>query len=133
MSGVEVAAGTFHALAMFATAAPRACFHERTRAPAAGRSRRACKHADPGWNTAVSGRRYYSPSQGRFIGQDPIEEEGGLNLYGFCRNDSINRFDVLGMSDLTGVDETVILTPFVVTSTMVGLNAFNPDFRKRAT
>src|SRR5262249_44385185 len=27
------------------------------------------------------GHRYYSPSQGRFLGRDPIEEKGGLNLY----------------------------------------------------
>ena len=43
------------------------------------------------------GRRYYSPSQGRFLGRDPIEETGGLNLYGFCGNNSINRWDYLGM------------------------------------
>lgn len=42
------------------------------------------------------GRRYYSPSQGRFLGRDPIEESGGLNLYGFCGNDPINAWDVLG-------------------------------------
>jgi RHS repeat-associated protein len=54
------------------------------------------KLADPAPRTAISGRRYYSPSQGRFLGRDPIEEEGGLNLYGFCRNNSINRWDVLG-------------------------------------
>ncbi len=47
--------------------------------------------------TAVSGRRYYNPSQGRFLGRDPIAEKGGLNLYGFCRNNSINRWDMLGM------------------------------------
>jgi RHS repeat-associated protein len=42
------------------------------------------------------GHRYYDPHQGRFINRDPIEEEGGLNLYGFCANDAINRWDVLG-------------------------------------
>jgi len=46
----------------------------------------------------VSGRRYYSPSQGRFLGRDPIEESGGLNLYGFVGNNPINRWDLLGMS-----------------------------------
>lgn len=44
------------------------------------------------------GLRYYSPSQGRFLGRDPIAEQGGLNLYGFCRNNSINLWDVLGLS-----------------------------------
>ena len=42
------------------------------------------------------GHRFYSPSLGRFINRDPIEEQGGLNLYGFCGNDAINGYDVLG-------------------------------------
>jgi rare lipoprotein A (peptidoglycan hydrolase) len=32
------------------------------------------------------------------VGRDPKLEAGGLNLYGFCRNNSINLWDVLGMS-----------------------------------
>lgn len=42
------------------------------------------------------GTRYYSPSQGRFINRDSIEEQGGLNLYAFCSNNGVNSFDVLG-------------------------------------
>ena len=45
------------------------------------------------------GRRYYDPSNGRFVGRDPIEEDGGLNLYGFCGNNGVNRWDYLGMDD----------------------------------
>lgn len=52
----------------------------------------------PGTDTAISGRRYCSPSQGRFLGRDPIDEAGGLNLYGFCGNNGVNRWDVLGLS-----------------------------------
>jgi RHS repeat-associated protein len=44
------------------------------------------------------GFRYYDARNGRFINRDPIEERGGLNLYGFCGNDGVNRYDVLGMS-----------------------------------
>jgi RHS repeat-associated protein len=55
------------------------------------------KTADPRPNTVVSGRRYYSPGQGRFLGRDPKEEKGGLNVYGFTRNNPINLWDVLGM------------------------------------
>lgn len=43
------------------------------------------------------GQRYYSPSLGRFINRDPIEETAGFNLYGFCRNDGVNGWDYLGM------------------------------------
>jgi RHS repeat-associated protein len=42
------------------------------------------------------GHRYYSPSLGRFVNRDPIEEQGGLNLYGFCGNNAVNRWDYLG-------------------------------------
>lgn len=43
------------------------------------------------------GLRYYSPILGRFINQDPIGEQGGLNLYGFVLNNSINFMDILGL------------------------------------
>jgi RHS repeat-associated protein len=52
-----------------------------------------------GFFTAISGHRFYSPSLGRFINKDPIEEQGGLNLYGFCGNNGVNRWDYLGMVD----------------------------------
>ena len=41
------------------------------------------------------GYRYLK--QGRWLNRDPIEERGGLNLYGFAGNDSINKTDYLGM------------------------------------
>jgi RHS repeat-associated protein len=43
------------------------------------------------------GYRYYDPAAGRWINRDPIEEQGGLNLYGFVGNDGVNRWDLLGM------------------------------------
>ncbi|MEY4089901.1 MAG: hypothetical protein RJB55_2172, partial [Verrucomicrobiota bacterium] len=48
------------------------------------------------------GYRYYAPREGRFISRDPIEEKGGLNLYAFCGNDGINRWDYLGQLSLKG-------------------------------
>jgi RHS repeat-associated protein len=48
------------------------------------------------------GYRYYSPREGRFISRDPLEEQGGLNLYAFCGNDGINRWDYLGQLSLKG-------------------------------
>ena len=41
--------------------------------------------------------RYYWPYHGRFISRDPIEESGGLNLYAYCKNDPINKWDYLGL------------------------------------
>ncbi len=42
------------------------------------------------------GYRYYSSSLGRWLSRDPIEEQGGLNLYGFVNNDPVNYIDPLG-------------------------------------
>jgi RHS repeat-associated protein len=42
------------------------------------------------------GSRYYSVTLGRFINRDPIEEAGGVNLYGFVGNNPVNGWDVLG-------------------------------------
>lgn len=42
------------------------------------------------------GYRYYEPVTGRWPSRDPIEEEGGLNLYGFLENDGQNYQDFLG-------------------------------------
>jgi hypothetical protein len=38
---------------------------------------------------------------GRFINRDPIEEQGGLNLYAFVRNNGVNTWDYLGMDPPT--------------------------------
>jgi RHS repeat-associated protein len=43
------------------------------------------------------GYRYYDPTTGRWPSRDPIEEAGGLNLYGFVWNDGVNQWDVLGL------------------------------------
>jgi RHS repeat-associated protein len=45
----------------------------------------------------VSGLRYYNPGLGRWINRDPIEERGGLNVYGFVVNDGVNSWDYLGL------------------------------------
>ncbi len=45
------------------------------------------------------GRRFYLPGLGRWLGRDPIEEEGGLNLYGFVGNNPVNRIDPWGLDD----------------------------------
>jgi RHS repeat-associated protein len=42
------------------------------------------------------GYRYYDPQTGKWPSRDPIEEEGGVNLYGFVGNDGVNWWDLLG-------------------------------------
>jgi RHS repeat-associated protein len=41
--------------------------------------------------------RPYSPTLGRFLSRDPIEERGGANLFGMAGNDLIDRVDPLGL------------------------------------
>jgi RHS repeat-associated protein len=43
------------------------------------------------------GYRYYDPVTGRWPSRDPIQEDGGTNLYGFVRNNGVEKIDVLGM------------------------------------
>jgi RHS repeat-associated protein len=47
------------------------------------------------------GYRYYDPQTSRWPSRDPIEEEGGINLYGFVGNDGVNGWDYLGLRDST--------------------------------
>jgi len=57
------------------------------------------KYTDFETDLLYYGYRYYSPSLGRWLSRDPIEERGGLNLYGFVNNDPVNKWDRLGLSD----------------------------------
>jgi RHS repeat-associated protein len=43
------------------------------------------------------GYRYYDPVTGRWPSRDPIQERGGVNLYGFIGNDPVGNKDLLGM------------------------------------
>jgi RHS repeat-associated protein len=43
--------------------------------------------------------RYYDPVTGRWPSRDPIEERGGINLYGFVGNSGVNNWDYLGLKD----------------------------------
>jgi len=40
--------------------------------------------------------RHYNPELGSWLSRDPIEEEGGLNLYKMVDNSPINLVDLLG-------------------------------------
>jgi RHS repeat-associated protein len=45
--------------------------------------------------------RFYSSTLGRWINRDPIEEAGGINLYGFVGNDAVDKFDPLGLASFS--------------------------------
>ncbi|EIU0396247.1 RHS domain-containing protein [Salmonella bongori] len=46
--------------------------------------------------------RYYDPSQGRYITQDPIGLEGGWNSYSYVKNNPVNWIDPLGLAHTSG-------------------------------
>ena len=52
------------------------------------------------FDTAVGlydfGARWYSPALHRWLNRDPLGEDGGLNLYVFCENDPVNKYDPNG-------------------------------------
>ncbi|EAM3331545.1 hypothetical protein E2V02_22450 [Salmonella enterica] len=46
--------------------------------------------------------RYYDPAQGRYITQDPIGLDGGLNSYSYVKNNPVNWIDPLGLAHTSG-------------------------------
>ena len=46
---------------------------------------------------AFYGYRHYDPLTGRWPSRDPIGERGGVNLYGFVQNNTLNKIDYLGL------------------------------------
>ena len=64
------------------------------------RFRYSTKYLDPESGLYYYGYRFYSPVLARWLTRDPIEEQGGLNLYAFCGNNGVGLYDVNGLSFL---------------------------------
>ena len=60
------------------------------------RFRFSTKYNDAETGLYYYGYRFYSPALRRWLTRDPIEEEGGLNLYGFCGNNAVCKYDTDG-------------------------------------
>ena len=56
------------------------------------------EYADDETGLVYYNYRYYSPQLGRWTKRDPIEEQGGVNLYCACGNNTINHNDRLGLA-----------------------------------
>ncbi len=61
------------------------------------------EHYDSELDLVYYNYRHYSPSLGRFLSRDPIEEQGGLNLYAFARNHPIVLSERLGLISFVDV------------------------------
>lgn len=68
----------------------------------------ASRLTDPESGLVYHGYRYYHPATGRWLSRDPLQEEGGLNLYAFVENAPTFWSDPLGLAlyafDGTGND-----------------------------
>ena len=62
------------------------------------RHRFSTKYYDVETGLYYYGYRFYSPSLMRWLNRDPIGEDGGLNLYGFCGNNAVSLYDMMGLS-----------------------------------
>jgi len=60
------------------------------------RHRFSTKHFDGETGFYYYGYRFYHPPLMRWLNRDPIGEEGGVNLYGFCRNCPVIMVDPMG-------------------------------------
>jgi RHS repeat-associated protein len=54
------------------------------------------KYSDDESDLLYYGHRYYRPSTGSWINRDQIEEKGGLNIFGFTKNNPIINYDING-------------------------------------
>ena len=61
------------------------------------------KRYDPFIGLYDFGDRWYSIALRKWISRDPLGEDGGMNLYAFCDNDPVNKFDPNGCIPLDTV------------------------------
>ena len=59
------------------------------------------KYTDKETGLVYYGYRYYNPATGAWLSRDPLQEEGGINLYNFVSNDPVNSVDELGLLAIT--------------------------------
>jgi RHS repeat-associated protein len=61
------------------------------------------KYDDDESDLLYYGYRYYKASTGTWPNRDPMEEDGGANIYAFCNSDSINGLDLNGLTTVIDV------------------------------
>ncbi len=72
----------------------------------------------------LCGSRYYLPILGRFMTQDPVGHEGGLNLYEYCQDNPLTRVDPSGHISLSFLG---VLAPFFQTYSTVDSAAISAE------
>ena len=81
---------------------------------------------DPELDLIYYNYRHYSPTLGRWLSRDPIEEQGGLNLYAFCKNKM--GFDIMGLNPAICICGGVVIGEFsfalYAAATILGISVF---------
>ena len=65
--------------------------------------------------------RFYDSVVGRFLTRDPSGYKSGINLYGYCKNDSVNNYDSDGYKPCHSGDHTGGITEATVGAGMAPL------------
>ena len=65
------------------------------------RHRFSTKYYDPETGLYYYGNRFYAPYWHIWLNRDPMEEEGGENIYSMCENNLVDAYDELGLWTVT--------------------------------
>jgi len=79
--------------------------------------------------------RYYDPAVGRFLSEDPIAFEGGVNFYSYVANNPINAIDPFGLCEPSQDIKTCLEKVFgqPVDKVIIEENIKPPDYKWSAT
>ncbi len=67
------------------------------------------RESDPETGLYYYRARYYDQTTGRFIGEDPIENLGGINFYSYASGDPVDFFDPFGLRDYNAAETAALL------------------------
>ncbi len=70
------------------------------------------KYQDDESDLVYYGYRYYNPSIGRWLCRDHVEEEGGMNLFGFLANDPVQYADATGLCAKACGVKSIVFRPY---------------------
>ncbi len=80
------------------------------------------KYEDGEADLLYYGYRYYNASMGRWPNRDPLEENGGMNLYGMVGNDQITFADLLGLDILVHATQPKLAPGIISKGLQAGLD-----------